>query len=109
VLRAVIGTWLYLTVVGLLGVALGWIIRATAGAIGTVFGLLLVLPVLGDALPASWGANINPYLPSNAGAQVLSVQHSAGMLSPWTGFAVFCLYAVVGIVVAAVLLKRRDA
>jgi ABC-2 type transport system permease protein len=109
VLRAVIGTGLYLTVVGLLGVALGWIIRATAGAIGTVFGLLLVLPVLGDALPASWGANINPYLPSNAGAQVLSVQHSAGMLSPWTGFAVFCLYAVVGIVVAAVLLKRRDA
>jgi hypothetical protein len=40
---------------------------------------------------------------------VLSVQHSAGMLSPWTGFAVFCLYAVVGTVVAAVLLKRRDA
>jgi ABC-type transport system involved in multi-copper enzyme maturation permease subunit len=109
VLRAVIGTGLYLTVVGLLGVALGWIIRHTAGAIATVFGLLLVLPALGDALPTSWGDHINPYLPSNAGQQLVSVQHEIGMLSPWSGFAVFYLYAVVGIAVAAVLLKRRDA
>jgi ABC-2 type transport system permease protein len=109
VLRAVVGTGLYLTVVGLLGVALGWIIRSTAGAIGTVFGLLLVLPLLAEALPSSWGDHINPYLPSNAGQQLVSVRSDPAMLAPWTGFAVFCAYAVGGIVVAAVLLRRRDA
>jgi hypothetical protein len=109
VLRAVIGAGLYLTGVGLLGVALGWIIRHTAGAIATLFGLLLVLPALGDALPDNLAPHINPYLPSNAGEQLVSVRRATDMLSPWAGFAVFCGYVVVGIVVAVVLLKRRDA
>jgi len=109
VLRAVIGTGLYLTVVGLLGVALGWIIRHTAGAVGTVFGLLLVLPVLGDALPPSWTRHVSPYLPSMAGQAPTMVRPEPGMLAPWTGFAVFCAYVVVAVVAAAVLLKRRDA
>ena len=109
VLRAVLGTGLYLTVVGLLGVALGWIIRSTAGGIATLFGLLLVLPALGEALPDSWAQHVNPYLPSNAGQSVTAVQPDPGMLAPWNGFLVFCLYAVVGFVAAVVLVRRRDA
>jgi hypothetical protein len=109
VLRAVFGTGLYLTVVGLLGVGLGWIIRSTAGSIATLFGLLMVLPLLAGALPQSWANNINRYLPSNAGQALLDVHQSSTALAPWTGFGVFCLYAAVAIAVAAVLLKRRDA
>jgi ABC-2 type transport system permease protein len=109
VFRAVLGCGLYLTAVGLLGVALGWIIRHTAGAIASVFGLLLVLPALGEALPDDLAAKVDKYLPSNAGQQLVSVRPAADMLGPWTGFAVFCGYVVVGIVVAVVLLKRRDA
>jgi uncharacterized membrane protein YhaH (DUF805 family) len=30
-------------------------------------------------------------------------------LSPWTGFAVFCLYAVATLVIAGAILVRRDA
>ncbi|HKS43751.1 MAG TPA: ABC transporter permease [Amycolatopsis sp.] len=109
VFRAVLGTGLYLTVVGLIGVALGWIIRHTAGAIGTLFGILLILPVLLSALPDSWGRHINPYVPSNAGQEVMTVHPEPGMLAPWTGFAVFCAYLIAAIVVAAVLLRHRDA
>jgi hypothetical protein len=109
VLRTVFGTGLYLTMVGLLGVALGWIIRSTAGGIATLFGLLLVLPALGEALPDSWAQHINPYLPSNAGQSITAITPDPGMLAPWTGFGVFCLYAVVGFVAAAILVKRRDA
>jgi ABC-2 type transport system permease protein len=109
VLRAVVGTGLYLTGVGLLGVALGWIIRHTAGAIATVFGLLLVLPVLGDALPPNWTQHVGPYLPGAAGQAVTMVRPEAGALAPWTGFAAFCAYVAVAVVAAAVLLKRRDA
>jgi ABC-2 type transport system permease protein len=109
VFRVVIGTGLYLTVVGLIGVAIGWIIRSTAGSIATLFGLLLVVPVLGEALPSSWGQHINPYLPSNAGGSLLALHPDPGMLAPWTGFGVFVLYGVIATAIAVVLLKRRDA
>jgi ABC-2 type transport system permease protein len=109
VLRTVFGTGLYLTMVGLLGVALGWIIRSTAGGIATLFGLLLVLPALSDALPASWSQHITPYLPSNAGQSLTAVHPDPGMLSPWAGFGVFCLYIVAGFIAATILVRRRDA
>ncbi|WP_103341141.1 ABC transporter permease subunit [Amycolatopsis sp. CA-126428] len=109
VFRAVVGVGLYLTVVGMLGVALGWLIRHTAGAIATLFGLLLVLPGIAEALPDNWAPHIVPYLPSNAGQALVTVRPDAAMLAPWTGFAWFCGYVVVALVAAAVLLKRRDA
>lgn len=109
VLRSVVGTGLYLTGVGLLGVGLGWIIRSTAGGIATLFGILLVLPALGEALPDTWAQHINPYLPSNAGQVVTQIHPDPGLLAPWTGFAVFCIYVVVAFVGAAVLVTRRDA
>jgi ABC-2 type transport system permease protein len=109
VLRAVIGTGLYLAVVGLLGMALGFIIRNTAGAITTLFGILLVLPVLGEVLPASWAAHVVPYLPSNAGQAIMTLHPDPNTLAPWTGFALFVGYTAVAVAVAAVLLKRRDA
>ncbi|MCW2888405.1 MAG: family transporter protein [Streptosporangiaceae bacterium] len=108
-LRIVTGVALYLTVVGLLGVALGALIRNTAGAIAAVFGLLLVLPVLGEVLPSSWGKHVTPYLPSNAGQALLNVHPDPGGMAPWTGFGLFCLYALVALAGAAVMLRRRDA
>jgi ABC-2 type transport system permease protein len=109
VFRAVSGVGLYLTVVGLLGVALGWLIRHTAGAIATLFGLLLVLPGIAAALPDSWTPHIVPYLPSNAGQALMVLRAEPDTLAPWTGFAVFCAYVVVALAAAAILLKRRDA
>ena len=65
--RAIVGVALYLTVIGVLAVALGFCVRSTAGGISTLFGLLLVLPGLGNLLPTSWQTNVLPYLPSRAG------------------------------------------
>jgi ABC-2 type transport system permease protein len=109
VTRMVMGAGLYLTIVGLLGVAIGALIRNTAGGIATVFGLLLVVPVLAEALPSSWSNNISPYLPSNSGQAIVALHQAPHTLAPWTGFGVFCLYAVVALGAAAVMLKRRDA
>lgn len=109
VLRAVLGAGLYLTVVGLIGVAFGALIRNTAGGIATLFGLLLVLPVLAQALPSSWLDKINPYLPNTAGQGLIHIHQEPHTLAPWAGFAVFCLYALVALTAAAVTLKRRDA
>ncbi len=109
VLRAVIGVALYLTVVGVLGVALGFIIRSTAGGISALVGLLLVLPAVGRVLPTSWQQHVLPYLPSNAGGALYNLKPDPGTLGAWTGFGVMCLWAAAAVVAAAVLLKRRDA
>lgn len=106
VARALVGAGLYLTVVGLFGLALGAIIRNTAGGIALFAALMFVLPPLMNVLPVSWNNAISPYLPLQAGERVLQLQ--SGTLTPWEGFAVLCGYVVVAFVVAAVLLRRRD-
>jgi ABC-2 type transport system permease protein len=109
VLRSVIGAGLYLTVFGLMALGLGTVIRHTAGAITTLFGVMLVLPGLADVLPSSVKNDISKFLPSNAGAAVYHVQQQSQMLNPGPGFAVFCLYAAVALIAGGVLLARRDA
>lgn len=49
-LRVVIGTDLYLALIGLLGGAIGWIVRSTPGALVAYFALMLALPVIFDTL-----------------------------------------------------------
>lgn len=111
VLRAVIGTGLYLTVIGLLSIGLGTILRRTAGAIAALVALVLILPGLVAALPSSWQDAIDPYLPSSAGEALIG--HGPGseghLLSPWVGFGIFCAYAAAALLIGAVLLSRRDA
>lgn len=108
-LRAVIGGGLYLGAVGLLGLALGALIRHTAGSIAILVALLLILPGLFLALPQSWQNAASKFLPSNAGTQIYQIKYQAHMLSPWAGFGVFCGYVAIALVAAAVLLVRRDA
>jgi len=107
--RAVLGGALYLTVVGLLGVGLGFLIRNTAGAIATLFGLLLVLPAIANALPSSLYNDVFRYLPMIAGTQAMTTVRDPSLLTPWRGIGVFALYAVVAIGAGAVGLQRRDA
>jgi ABC-type transport system involved in multi-copper enzyme maturation permease subunit len=110
VARAVLGGGLYLAAVGLLGLGLAAILRRTAGAIATLVGLLLVLPILVNFLPSPWNDDIAKYLPGEAGGSIFHVvQRSATALSPWPGFAVLAAYAAVALVAGAVLLDRRDA
>ena len=110
VARAVAGAGLYLTVLGLFSLAIGTMIRHTAGAISTAIGVVFVLPILSGLLPGSWGAHINAYLPEQAGTLITHTQEQSGdLLSPWQGFGVLCIWTVLALAVAAYLLERRDA
>ena len=110
VTRAVIGAGLYLTVLGLLALAIGTMIRHTAGSISTIIGVVFVLPILTSLLPSSWGAHINAYLPEQAGTLITHThQTTDDLLSPWQGFGVLCIWTVLALAVAAYLLEHRDA
>jgi ABC-2 type transport system permease protein len=110
VTRACIGGILYLTVLGLFALAVGGLIRHTAGAIATVIGLILVVPPLIALIPGTIANHIHGYLPTVAGELVAqSSQQPADVLSPWQGFGVFCLWTAVLLAACGWLLTRRDA
>jgi ABC-type transport system involved in multi-copper enzyme maturation permease subunit len=109
-LRAVVGTALFLTVLGALCLGLGGLVRNTAGGIATYVGLLFVLPGVVAILPASVNDAVSPYLPLNAGfAIATSTFENSHHLAPWTGLGLFVGYAAVVLAAAAVGLRRRDA
>ena len=109
VLRTVVGSSLYLTVVVIIGLALGALLRKSAAGLSVFAAVFFVIPVVVEALPHTI-TGFAPYLPSNAGGalwgQGVTGAHALG---PWTGFAVLCGYAVVLTAAAAWRLRRRDA
>jgi len=111
VTRAVIGTGLYLTVLGLFALAIGALIRHTAGGIAIVIGLVLVVgPLLGLLDPYGWGKHVHSWFPTTAGGFITSVQpEDFQTLSPWQGFGVFCGWTALLLVIGGYLLRRRDA
>jgi ABC-2 type transport system permease protein len=110
VLRAVFGAGLYLTVLGLFALAIGGLIRHTAGAITAVIGMVLVIFPLAGLLPDSWGAHVHAYLPTIAGQLITADKLQSGqLLSPWQGFGVFCAWTALLLIAAVFLLDRRDA
>lgn len=109
-LRSVIGAALYITVSGLIGVTLGALFKNTAAGIATFTGVFFVLPPLASLLPSSIGDHLTKYLPSNAGSAIFGgTDGVSNALSPWTGFAVLCGYAVILIGAAAWRLRHSDA
>jgi ABC-type transport system involved in multi-copper enzyme maturation permease subunit len=107
--RAVLGAALYLTILGMLGIGLGFLLRNTAGAIATLFGMLLVLPALASALPDPWSTDVTKFLPMPAGTAATATVPDSSSLGPWAGLGVFALYAVAAVAGGLVVLRRRDA
>lgn len=109
VLRAVFGMGLYLTVLGLLGLAIGALVRHTAGALTVVVGVVVVVSNLARTLPGTVGQHIAAYLPTNAGLLITHAhQESTDLLTPWQGFGVLCLWTALLLGAAACALSRRD-
>ena len=108
VTRSVIGGAVYLMLVGIFALGIGSIVRNTAGGIATFAGIFFVIPPLLLILPASWHDAVSKYLPSEAGRQMFSLTHDANSLAPGPGALLFVGYCALSLVIAAVLLVRRD-
>ncbi|MFF2119449.1 ABC transporter permease [Kitasatospora sp. NPDC058184] len=103
-----LGAGLYLALVGVIGVALGALLRSVAGGISVLVATLMLVPGLVSLLPTSWQSHISPYLPSHAGEAMFALHHDSTTLSPAAGLAVFLLWTVLALAGAAVRLVRSD-
>jgi ABC-type transport system involved in multi-copper enzyme maturation permease subunit len=109
VARSVIGGAVFLMLVGIFALALGAIVRSTAGGIGIFAAIFFVIPPLLNVLPTSWNNAINPWLPSSAARSIFSLTTDPHALRPGPGAALFVGYVAVAVAIAAVALVRRDA
>jgi ABC-2 type transport system permease protein len=109
VLRAVLSAGFYGACVALIGIAVGFLVRSTATAIGLLLGLLMLAPLLVELVPGTVGETLTKILPSNAGEAMMSVTTSGSLLSPMLGLAVLVAWVVGLLALAAVTLRRRDA
>ena len=108
--RVVIALAGYLTLVGLLGLGLGFVVRSTAGGIATLVGILLVAPGILAALSTSWATTASHYLPLYAGQAMFSDTPAVGGdLTPSGGLLVLCLWVVAAVIGAAFVVTERDA
>jgi len=105
----VIGTGVYLTLIGVIGATVGWLVRSTPGALVTYLALILVVPVLFGNVLGNWGKDIAQFLPSEAGRSFVSTIREPYSVTPWAGLALLFGWVLLGLVAATLTLGRRDA
>jgi ABC-2 type transport system permease protein len=111
VLRAAVGSVLYLALIALLSLGIATAVRDSAAAIGVVLGLLYLFPILVRVVSSpSWQRHLEQVAPMSAG---LEIQASTGLrslpISPWAGLGVLAAWAVAALLAGGLLLRQRDA
>ncbi|MFE9768289.1 ABC transporter permease [Streptomyces sp. NPDC005808] len=109
VVRSLLGAGAYLALAGVLGVALGALLRSVAGGIGLLVVTLMLLPVFTGLLSTDLQDDISPYLPSNAGGSMFAFHQASNTLSPGAGLAVLVGWVALAVAGAAWRLRRSDA
>jgi ABC-type transport system involved in multi-copper enzyme maturation permease subunit len=109
VVRALLGAGVYLGLVGVIGTALGVLLRSVAGGISVLVAALLLVPGLVSLLPSSWQGDVAKYLPSNAGESLFSLHPATGMLSAGAGALVLLGWTALALAGGAYRLLRKDA
>jgi hypothetical protein len=75
--------------------------------------VVLVLPLIVQALPTSISDAVARYLPANIGLVMFSTdgvpERLGPAFSPWAGFGLLVLYSVVTLGIGCWVLVRRDA
>ncbi|WJL94797.1 ABC transporter permease [Microbacterium sp. ET2] len=107
-----LGAALYLAMVSLFALAVGTLIRSSAGGIAVVVGVLLILPTILGLVPADWARDAVPYLLSSAGTGIYTsaaLAPEGEALGMWLNLLVTGLWVAVPTAAAAILLRTRDA
>lgn len=99
---------LYVAAVAAIGMALGTIVRNSAGGIMSLVGLLFVAPIAFQLIPGDFFKEANKYLPTSTISPLTAVEHVPETLEAWQAALVLGAWVVVPVALAMVLLKKRD-
>jgi len=105
---AVLSAGLLLCVCALLGLALGAVIRHTAGGIAATVAVILV-PGIAALLPAPWNGRLGRFTLLDAARQVSALHPATNLFSPGWSLLVLLAWPAAALAAAAVLITRRDA
>jgi ABC-type transport system involved in multi-copper enzyme maturation permease subunit len=108
VLRALIGGTLYLTLVALVGMAVGVIVRSATTSLAVLVGALLLVPALGPGLPGVLGDLFGTFWPTTAGQAAYAVVPADGMVAPGLGLLILAGAGVIVTVAGHVVFRVRD-
>ena len=110
-LRAAAGSVLYLALIGLLSLGVAATMRDTAAAIGTVLGLLYVLPIVATmSARRSWQRHLQQSAPMTAGLAIQATTDLHSLpISPWAGLGVLAAWAAAAMLAGGLLFRLRDA
>ncbi|MEV7686679.1 ABC transporter permease [Streptomyces bungoensis] len=109
VVRSLLGAGLYLGLVGVIGTALGALLRSVAAGVAVLVAAFMLIPGLMTLLPSTWQNDISPYLPSHAGESLFTLTPDPTVLSPRSGLLVFLAWTALSLTAAAYRLLRSDA
>jgi ABC-2 type transport system permease protein len=110
VLFPVLGGALYLGLIAVFALGVGTIFRSGAGGIAVVLGLLLLVPMVFQLIPAAWATSLLPYLVSNAGINMFGLMSFSQVpILWWVDLLVVLGWVAASLIGAAALLKHRDA
>jgi hypothetical protein len=107
VLSAVTAGGLYLAVIALLAVGLGTLLRATAGALATLVGIVLLVPAFAGAFPA-WLRGLLDYWPTLGASAVFKTVPDPDFPHPWLNLAGLGAGVAALLAVAFAVFRRRD-
>jgi hypothetical protein len=109
VLRSVLFAGVYLTLLAVLGFAIGLILRQSGACISVFTSILLIIPLIIFFLPQSWQSSVAKYEPSALGRAMMSTSPPSGDFGAWTALMVLVIYVVIVLGVGTTMLVRRDA
>ena len=110
VAQSMYGNGLYMAGLGLFAAAVGFILRHTAATLSAVLALMLVVTNMALLIPGDTGRWITKLMPANAGSVVATpVPFNPFLLDAWAGFGVFVAEITALVLVAWLVLRRRDA
>jgi len=109
-LRAAAGSVIYLILIGLLALGVATAIRDTAVSVGAVLALLYLPPLLAQAVSDPLRRHIEQVAPMTAGLAIQATTNLRNQpIAPWAGLAVLAAWAIASLLLAGLLLRRRDA
>ncbi|MFE9031668.1 ABC transporter permease subunit [Streptomyces iakyrus] len=108
VLRALAGNAAGLTLLAVLALGIGALLRSVPTAIGAFIGLVMVLPEILAMLPYAFVDDAVRYFPGKALEALTTAQPQPGAASPGASLLAMLLWTTAVLAVAAVVLRRKD-